>query len=289
MQKGETDLLELLNGSGFPFQIGVRREVERTTGTHGWKIDAEEHFWRHSETKNFGFIDLVSSHSNYIFTILIECKRVKEEGKWLFLMPREYAGEQRRISALCTHYPDSESKPFFGWCDFDFDPVSPEAAYCVFRGQDEKKPMLERIADDLLPAVEGVGVEEMQLKSGDKGSTGEWRLFLPVIVTNATLCTGTFDADKVDMSSGRLPEGACEFTPVPFVRFRKSLATHFPGTCTWANYSNSLGRASRLKERTVLVMNSAALADSLKLLRVPPNGDAAFGHKLHGLNRTSGR
>lgn len=289
MDKRDSDLLDLLNGSGFPFQIGVRREIERTEETHGWKVDAEEHYWRHPETASSGFIDLVASHNNYIFTILIECKRVKEDGKWLFLMPRDYAGEKRRISALCTNGPDSEAKPFFGWCDFDFDPVSPEAAYCVFRGQDEKKPMLERIADDLLPAVEGVGFEEMQIKVADKLSTGDWRLFLPLIVTNATLFTATFDADKVSMASGRLADGACQFTPVPFVRFRKSLATHYPGTGTRHGYGNTLGRASRAKERTVLVVNSAALADSLRLLQVPPNSRAAFGQTLYSLAPSAGR
>lgn len=291
MRRDETGLLELLNGSGFPFQIGVRGEIERTTETHGWRIDAEEHFWRHPKTGDSGFIDLVSSHGDFIFTILIECKRVKERGEWLFLMPRKYAGEKRRISALCARSPGGEPAdpffvqsvdPFFVWCDFDFDPISPEASYCVFRGQDEKKPMLERIADDLLPAVEGVGVEEKQLKLGDRTSGGDWRLFLPVIVTNATLYTSSFDADKVDMSSGRLPEGTCEFSPVPFVRFRKSLATYFPGTAS-GSYGNSLSQASRLKERTVLVVNSAALADSLKLLRVSSNGGDIFGRKLHSL------
>lgn len=287
MAKLQTELLDLLNGSGFPFQVGVRKEIEQTANTHGWAVDAEEHYWRHPKTECGGFIDFVISHQQYIFTILIECKRVKEDGKWLFLMPRDYTADQRRISALCTQSAGAESKAFLGWCDFDFDPVSPEAAYCVFRGQDEKKPMLERIADDLLPAVEGVGFEDLEINMGDKYASNQWRIFLPLIVTNAILYTSTFDANKVSMASGRLPEDACEFKPVPFVRFRKSLATHYPRVGLHPGRNNSLRKASVAKERTVLVINSAALADCLKLLKVSAGSEYNFGYILKNLNANS--
>ncbi len=284
MDKNQGELLDLLNGSGFPFQIGVRREIERTMPNHGWAVDAEEHYWHHPTAKSSGFIDLIISHQNYIFTILIECKRVKEDGKWLFLMPRDYAGDKRRISALCTNKKDRDAKAYLGWCDFDFDPVSPEASYCVFRTQDEKNPLLERIADALLPAAEAVGFEEMSLKSAGNLSSAEWRLFMPLIVTNATLFTGTFDADQVSMAGGRLAEGTCEFKPVPFVRFRKSLATHYPGTGIRYGHQSPLGRASLAKERTVLVIHAPALADSLKRLKTAETNDAAFGQRLFALN-----
>lgn len=281
----QEELMDLVNGSGFPFQIGVRREIERTAANHGWFVDMEEFHWRHPVTGSTGFIDLVISHSQSIFTILVECKRVKEGGNWLFLTPRDYSGEKRRISALCTCKEAEDTKAFIGWCDFDFVPVTPEAAYCVFRGQDEKKPMLERIADDLMPAVEAIGYEEMTSKSSRRLLNGEWRLFLPLIVTNATLYTGTFDADRVSMANGRLSEGTCEFKPVPFVRFRKSLVTHYSGNDTGHEHRSMIGKTGLAKERTILVINSSALADSLKLLNVPQSRDAEFGRKLFSLNR----
>jgi hypothetical protein len=284
VEKIHAELLDLLNGSGFPFQIGVRREIERTTPDHGWSVDAEEHHWHHPETGASGFIDLIIRHHTLIFTIVIECKRFKEDGKLLFLSPRDYTGEKRRISALCTNQKSRESKPYLGWCDFDFEPISPEASYCAFRTQDEKNPLLERIADTLLPAAEAVGFEDVSLKSTGEISGEPWRLFMPLIVTNATLFTATFDADQVSMAGGRLAEGTCEFKPVPFVRFRKSLATHYPSGGIQYGHQSPLGKASLAKERTVLVVHAPALADSLKLLTTVGKNDGAFGQRLFSLN-----
>ena len=56
------------------------------------------------------------------------------------------------------------------------------------------------------------------------------REFLRVVFDRMN--AGTFDADKVGMSNRRLAEGNCELTPVPLVRFRKSLATHYPASGT---------------------------------------------------------
>ena len=112
MEKTDAELLKVLNTSGFPFQIGVRREIERTKPTHGWEVDAEEYHWLHPASKAAGFIDLVSSHDQYIFTLLIECKRVKENGEWLFLTPREYAGDRKRLSALLRHQEGAGERGF---------------------------------------------------------------------------------------------------------------------------------------------------------------------------------
>jgi hypothetical protein len=280
----QIEMLKGVNGSGFPFQIGVRKEIEKSSKDHGWAVDAEEHRWTHPAAKRAGFIDLVISHQELIFTVLIECKRVSEDAKWLFLTPRDYSSDRKRISALCTNKRAEDAGVFVGWCDFEFDPISSEAAYCVFRGQDERNPMLERIADDLLPAVEAVGLEEMTCKMTQPDWYSDWRLFLPVIVTNAALYTCVFDADRVGMNDGRLPEGSCEFKPVSFVRFRKSLATHYPAHGITPGHHNSLRQSNLAMERTVLIINSAALSESLKSLNEAEPRNGTFGRKLFGLN-----
>jgi len=43
-----------------------------------------------------------------------------------------------------------------------------------------------------------------------------------VIVTNATLFMGTFDAAAVSLTSGRVPDDTT-FTEVPYIRFSKTL------------------------------------------------------------------
>ena len=61
------ELLKTANQSGFPFQIGVRNEIERTISEHGWNIVAEEYPWTHSIGGKSGFIDLLAEHKSYIF------------------------------------------------------------------------------------------------------------------------------------------------------------------------------------------------------------------------------
>ena len=78
MEAIDKRLLDTVNSSGFPFQVGLRYEIERTLSDHEWKVDLGEHRWSHGELRESGYIDLVISHSRYIFTILIECKRMRE-------------------------------------------------------------------------------------------------------------------------------------------------------------------------------------------------------------------
>jgi hypothetical protein len=55
----EDRLHKVLNGSGFPFQIGARCEIERTNPNQHWQVIAEEHFWTHPKTHQIAFVDLI--------------------------------------------------------------------------------------------------------------------------------------------------------------------------------------------------------------------------------------
>jgi hypothetical protein len=143
------------------------------------------------------------------------------------------------------------------WTDeIAFHPPSVEAAYCVFETQDEKSPMLERIADSLLPSVEAAGAD--WLTHGWTGNM-ESRVFIPVVVTNATLYTCTFDAGRVSMTNGNVDTG--EFQAVPFIRFRKGL-TQAPAGANVRNFKD----ANRQQQRTMLIVNAAELSGTLKQL-----------------------
>ena len=266
----DKELFPLLNGSGFPYQIGVRRQIERTQSEHGWLVDAEEYRWQHPLSKGSGYIDLVASHYGLLVCLVIECKRVKLGGKWLFLTPHGHTSEQTRLSVLYTSLRVATS-PDLGWSDFYFDPASPEAAYCLVHSQDEKNPLLERITDGLLPSVESIGHKDLSLKPE---IDYEPRLFVPLIVTNAALYTAEFDPEEVDMTSGRLPEGKCTFKEVPLIRFRKSLTSHYPRMDRrQPRDRGALSLRSAENERTVLVANSASLTETLKsLMATGPDG-----------------
>lgn len=278
-------LIKALDGSGFPFQIGVRKEIEATLASHGWEVDAEEHHWRHPGTGGSGFADLVISHRNYCQSAVLECKRVKEGGRWLFLSPRDYKSETHRISAFCVQEMAAQAQPPSAWYGFNFNPVSPESSYCVFAGQDEKSPLLERIADDLLSSVEAIGLEYIRVDGISRAINA--RIFLPIIVTNVDLYTGVFDASRVNMSTGRLEPGDCEFQKVPLVRFRKSLATHYSKASSGHRPTWSLSSTSSVNEITILVISASHLADVLKELVLPDAESRTLYWALQQLKQTA--
>ena len=287
--------MENVNSSGFPFQVGLIKEIERTFKDHAWKVDVGEHRWNHAELRESGYIDLIVSHNSYIFTVLIECKRMRE-GNLIFLTPEGSSPDCSRLSAFFTaqgtHLAEDMganlAKDVYYWADTDFAPPSKEAEFCIMKGQDEKNPMLEKIADGLLPAVEAVGLEYLALISRGKGWEDN-RLFLPVIVTNAELRTATYDPANTSMATGELEEDKCVFASVPFIRFRKSLSTHYPSHLSHAIKSKqggaTLEQASKANERTILVINSLAVSDTLKKLRIPANLSEMFGRKMYARTR----
>jgi len=246
----DNELLKLVNSSGFIFQIGVLREIERTFSHHKWDIVAEEHRWKHPESGENGFIDLVIKR-DMIFRIVIECKRATGRN-WVFLTPRNYSKPSDTVSLFWTDRiePDQD---VWGWIDLLIQPGSPESAFCVVQGQgDGQTPMLERIADILLPSVEAVALEELSFKPNKE--INRCHLFVPILVTNAQLYTCSFNPEQVDMIDGKLPTG--EFKNTPFIRFRKGLATYYQVD----ENAGNLSEAHKFKERTLLVVNASSLA-----------------------------
>jgi hypothetical protein len=269
----EARLLGLINDSGFPFQLAVKREIERSSSRHGWKVVASEHQWTHERTPNTGFVDLVIRHDRYeIVRVTLECKRVKQGSNWVFLTPTDSNKSQERVSLFwvgnCEDWPNRT-----GWIDLPFEPATPEAAFCTIHGQDERqRQMLERLADDILPATEAVCLEEFRHVVTWGGPFPATRLCLPAIVTNAKLYTATFDPGNVNLDSGRLSPEACKFDEVSCVRFRKGLSSpgpRRPRTVIEKSDADVLKRMNEAGERTILVFNSSQLASTLERFRTP--------------------
>lgn len=126
--------------------------------------------------------------------------------------------------------------------------------------------MLENLARDLLESTEGLAEEEIRIeqsirKADDSERPLHVRLFLfPMIVTNAKIVVCRFDPSLVNLEHGTLESNDADIFEVPFIRFRKSLATAFPEGPIFYH----LEAANRARERTVLVANAAHLADVLK-------------------------
>ena len=235
-------LLDIVNKSGFPLQIGVRHLIDESVG--GWHTLAEEHPWNHPEWSNAGFIDLIVTDSNNVQRLVIECKRVQNTS-WIFLVE-----PKNKSRSYARFWATKKGLSRNGYNDGHLEPSSPQSEFCVVPGQDSKsKPMLERIAAKLVLATEALAAEESQMKS-IKNS----KLYFPVIVTTAELKICVLDPNNITVNSGMLEKAT--FETVPFVRFRKCLMS-------WPIYAGSIEETSERMERTVLVMNASHIPELL--------------------------
>lgn len=107
------------------------------------------------------------------------------------------------------------------------------------------------------------------------GQPAHARLFIfPAIVTNAEIAVCRFDPANIKITDGTLDVGDVEITTVPFIRFRKSLATSFPPGMFY--YLNA---ANKARERTVFVVNASSLPEFLKNWNVNPLPDRDYAIK----------
>ncbi|HMU31744.1 MAG TPA: hypothetical protein PLY42_15325 [Nitrospira sp.] len=263
--------------SGFPFQLKIEDEVRRTHSTHNWLIATREHPWTNKETESSGFIDLVLMHDHFVtYRMVIECKRVKADDRrqlhWLFLIPEGEKQETPLASCLQiggtspmnarigeANVSQQEWDHVRIWENVNIFPKSFESSICVLPSDDSKsQPILERLAAGVIDSVEGLGDEEILVHQSQFQVDRLIAFLYPVIVTNAEIAICSFDPSKVSILDGTLDASAATITTVPFIRFRKSIATTFPeGT-----FSN-LKEANEARELTVFVVNAGALPSLL--------------------------
>ncbi len=206
-------LKKLLNASGFAFQLALEAAVRTARFDEPWRVTAREHPWTIRAGR--GYIDLVLSRGDV--HLAIECKRTRD-AVWMFLMPdsRQLSRSHARV-----RWTDSrQQRPDLSdWGDVQVYPRSPEADFCVVRGQGEKDtPLLERIAASIADAAEGLSADLLELKKSSRRTS----VIVPVIVTTADLMPSQFDPAAIDLRTGEV--ALASFTTVPHVRFRKSLA-----------------------------------------------------------------
>jgi len=239
-----SELAKLVNRSGFLFQLAVEEHVHGTSATHGWNITAREYPWSSPSGDRGGFVDFIAQRGG--LHAVVECKRTLG-GDWIFLMPVQ-ATDTVKLRTLWS-YRNERGRRGYGWDDLDFEPAGLVSEFCVVRGaSDDDKPMLERIAGDLVRASESVAREELETKDRGSGAAG----FIPLIVTNAR----RVDIGAVDLRTGSLPSTAV-FEPTPVVRFRKATASDvkYPPE-TYASLREGLVK----KERSAIVVNVEHLA-----------------------------
>jgi hypothetical protein len=147
--------------------------------------------------------------------MILECKRPRGNSRWYFLRP---SADGKRVRHLFSDLPQSVAAPR----DSFLQPESAESSFCVVPGEGGgRRPLLEKMIDELLQSLEAFALEEYRLNQDSHFR----RLYVPVIVTNARLFTCTFDPANVSLETGEIPADA-NFEEVPCIRFRKTLWSH---------------------------------------------------------------
>ena len=247
----QNPLADIVNQSGFPLQIGLAEAVRLTTANHGWRVLYVEHAWRSEEQGTSGFFDLALQDRHGSSVLVIECKRVLDTD-WIFLQPGTRIRDRRNAKAWV------KTGDYFGWFDPQLDPVSPESAYCVVRGQNHReRPMLERVAAEIVCATEALAHEERALQFQPHDF---FRMYMTAIVTTAQLRVCVFPPGEVALSDGTIDNPT--FHTVPYLRFRKQLSTRVP-LPNAAGAWDAQQQLVEAKEQTVFIINAEALLQFL--------------------------
>ena len=255
MEEETRDNLKLVNAAGYLFQLKVIEHIKGISAKWENKILASEHRWIDEDVGDSGFIDFVLEIGSN-GRMVAECKRVRGNGKWIFLVPSGEFAEGGLSRLLWTGFSDT-GRAMAAWDLFQVRPQSLTSSFCIVRGGGEKDPpYLELQSRRLIRATECLAEEEL----GYRGGTGtrDLRLYFPAIITNAELLVCKYDPAKIDLETGELPEG--KFESVPFIRFTKTLPSNFQSSFP----QDHLYFATAESERTVYVFNARSLQDSLR-------------------------
>lgn len=277
------DLRALVNASGYVFQLAVQSCIE--TGASGWSVLVAEHPWCDRASGEAGYTDLVLASSNWpAVRLVVECKRTRG-GDWVFLQLQSDVADRHQFRARCRWaYRESPGHVLAAWDDFHVGPKSEEAAFCAIRGSGERdEPMLERTARKLLSAVEAIAQLEASLPAATP--LRQPLIYVPVIVTNAILCRCRYHSEAVELRDGNLPNEGLRFEEVPFLRFRKSLATELQS----GDKARSLKDVNEELTRAVFIVRASELASFLGNFSIGngPLGGGGLWTRIAILDRAS--
>lgn len=275
MSKDKKEILHnMVNSSGFLFQLAVESEVRRTEANHKWKVLFREYPWADAKSDREGFIDIVLSLDS-TERLIIECKR-SLDASWIFLAPEGSSKNMRRVRCLWSDSKVNE-EDLAGWYDSEIHPESYESDFCIIRGQGEgDMSMLERLSRNLLNSMECFMTEELRITRNR--NIDDKLIYYPVIVTSAQLQVCHFNPSKISLENGKLDDA--DYESVPFIRFRKSFAT-------WPLHNSTLrdiGEAYKERTRSVLIINASEFT---KILANWNRQDVEWPGKIDRENRKS--
>lgn len=269
----DQSLLAALNRHGYFFQLRIESEILSNSERHSWMIVGREHYWQGIAPEAYGFIDLILRSDRILMAI--EAKRV-DEGSWVFIVADHLPNSAVRTNMLWT-FRSNWIEGIAGWFDFTAQPESYEAMFCIRLIKDSKGEQLESVASSTLASLESLARENLT-KTANIGNNESWNLYVPVIVTTAQLRICEYEAQAVDLLTGKwsnLDEG--NLPVVPYLRFRKA----FRIVLNAEERKSSIEQLVRESEPTVYVVNVSHLIEFLANFKVPrdrqPPWDRALG------------
>ena len=258
----ENALRKQVNASGFPFQLRVEHLVNESSDLHNCRVVAREHPWVNRESGRGGYIDLILEKRprGVPWYVVVECKRTRGGGKWIFLTPGMALQHAEALILLAQR-----SDRLLHWLEARLFPETFLSSFCTVPGQaDKNTPMLERISTELLDSAECFAEAQVSVDFPEvqPGFSLNWdrAVFIPVIITNAELLINQFQPGDVDLAEGEIPDGVGQFVSVPYVRFQKSIDTRFSTTEVPIN----LQQANHQSQRTVFVVHAPSFPDFLQ-------------------------
>lgn len=262
MSTTDQDAIRYASDSGFPLQIAVQHAVDGSTARTGWSVRYVEHGWVHPEEEARGFMDLVLQSRRSSCFFVVECKR-QRDATWVFMHYSGQAKPRRRAKPWVTQ-TSLEKVIYHGWAEAPLDPACSETTFCAVRGQNtsERNTLLERTGAELILATESLAHAERDFRRMDNVST---RLYFPLLVTTAKLKIADFDPTSVSLTNGEL--NSASIRDVPYVRFRKQLATRFEALAPAA--ADRTEDPSFSMESSLFVVRADCLIDFLSEFEPP--------------------
>lgn len=250
-------LIDAVNRSGFPLQVGLENLVN--TNLKGkWNVIYSEHAWKNLLDSSSGFIDLIIENQYKSSVLVVEAKKVVD-ASWIFLVFQDAQMKRGHVKSWVTEL----SKKYFDYAELTASPDSVESKFCVVDGQDPKsRPMLERLAAEVVSSTEGFAAEEKLLLNNR-----QLRMYFSVIVTTASLKVCKSDPSSIAIDIGQLTKA--ELIEVPYLRFRKQLNYNISASASYEHLRPE--EIARQKENTVFVVNSNHLISFLNEFEVDSN------------------
>lgn len=254
------ELKKHLDASGFPLQLAVQHQVLESgkRSEHSWTVATREHPWENVESGEAGFIDLVLKDGP--LRMVIECKRPRDSS-WIFLCPIAH-GEPAQADAVRLKWVQSVPGQGVqhGWGDMRVVPTSPSSEFAIAPVvRQDGVSTLDAACRTLISSTDGLVNDELSTMEGSRDGI---ILYIPAIVTTASLMTCAFAPEFTPLRSGKVDDA--EFSEVDWIRYRKSFAT----TRSSCEVPKGLKESKTDRDRTVLVIQAASLVNLLGELKI---------------------